>query len=254
MNCQNFEDVVNEIAREQIIDADAREEALRHSDGCERCAARLEDERAMTLNLRGLAERTESAGAPARVEARLLAAFDEFALIQFPALPASARRYRRQYLIGAIAAGLLLMFGLTAIHWRQSAPLPQETGTPLVADAGSPSSTPIVSTFAPAIIKKSLTDSPGSRRKSLTRPKGAAAAKTKPAHTTNAEIATDFIPVSYGGAVNLAEGGRMVRVQLPRLAMAAFGLPVHMDRANEKVKADVLVGVDGLAQAIRFVQ
>jgi hypothetical protein len=54
--------------------------------------------------------------------------------------------------------------------------------------------------------------------------------------------------------VNLAEGGRMVRVQLPRLAMASFGLPVHMDRVNEKVKADVLVGVDGLAQAIRFVQ
>ena len=93
-----------------------------------------------------------------------------------------------------------------------------------------------------------------SRRKSATGHKGGAAAKTKPANTNNAEIATDFIPVIYGGAVNLAEGGRMVRVQLPRLAMASFGLPVHMDRANEKVKADVLVGVDGLAQAIRFVQ
>src|SRR5438309_10091810 len=112
MNCQNFEDVVNEIAREQIIDADARAEALRHSDGCERCAARLEDERAMTLNLRGLAEHTESAGAPDRVEARLLAAFDELALIQFPALP---RRYRREYLIGAIGAALLLVCGLSRI-------------------------------------------------------------------------------------------------------------------------------------------
>jgi len=253
MNCQNFEDVVNEIAREQIIDAGAREEALRHSDGCERCAARLEDERAMTLNLRGLAEHTDSAGAPDRVEARLRAAFDELALIQFPALPAVARRYRREYLIGAIAAALLLVFGLSTIRWRRSVPLPQENRTPLIADAGSPSSTTIVSTFAPAIIKKSLTDSPGSRRKSSTRHKGGAAAKTKPANTNN-EIATDFIPVIYGGAVNLAEGGRMVRVQLPRLAMASFGLPVHMDRANEKVKADVLVGVDGLAQAIRFVQ
>jgi hypothetical protein len=27
-----------------------------------------------------------------------------------------------------------------------------------------------------------------------------------------------------------------------------------MDRYNEKVKADVLIGVDGLAHAIRFVQ
>jgi len=254
MNCQNFEEVVTEIAREQIIDGGARAEALRHSDGCEPCAERLEDERAMTLSMRGLAENTASAGAPVRVEARLLAAFDELALTQFPALPVSTGRYRRQYLIGAIAAGLLLVFGLSAIRWRQSVPLPQEIGTPLAADTGSRSSTPMVTTFTPPIIKKSLTDSRGSRRKSSTRPKGGASAKTKPANTDKTEIATDFIPVIYGGAVNLAEGGRMVRVQLPRLAMASFGLPVHMDRANEKVKADVLVGVDGLAQAIRFVQ
>jgi hypothetical protein len=254
MNCQRFEDVVSDIAREQIIDAGTREEVLGHSDDCESCAGRLEDERSMTLSLRGLAENTESAGAPARVEARLLAAFDELAITQFPALPVSAGRYRRQYLIGAIAAGLLIVFGFSAIRWRQSAPLSQEIGTPLVADAGSQSSIPIVTTFAPPIIKKTLTDAPGSRRKSSTRHKGGASAKTKPVNTDNTEIATDFFPVIYGGAANLAEGGRMVRVQLPRLAMASFGLPIHMDRANEKVKADVLVGVDGLAQAIRFVQ
>jgi hypothetical protein len=46
----------------------------------------------------------------------------------------------------------------------------------------------------------------------------------------------------------------MVRVELPRSAMASFGLPVNMDRANENVKADVLMGVDGLAHAIRFVR
>jgi len=45
-----------------------------------------------------------------------------------------------------------------------------------------------------------------------------------------------------------------VRVELPRSALANFGLPVNMDRYNEKVKADVLVGVDGLAHAIRFIQ
>ena len=82
--------------------------------------------------------------------------------------------------------------------------------------------------------------------------------QTKPAGssapTSNNEIATDFLPVTYGGVANLADGGRMVRIELPRSAMASFGLPVNMDRANELVKADVLVGVDGLAHAIRFVQ
>jgi hypothetical protein len=55
-------------------------------------------------------------------------------------------------------------------------------------------------------------------------------------------------------AVNLQDGGQIVRVELPRSALANFGLPVNMDRYNEKVKADVLLGVDGMAHAIRFVQ
>ena len=68
------------------------------------------------------------------------------------------------------------------------------------------------------------------------------------------EIATDFIPLSYMSAASLQDGGQIVRVQLPRSALANFGLPVNMDRYNEKVKADVLLGVDGRAHAIRFVQ
>jgi hypothetical protein len=72
-------------------------------------------------------------------------------------------------------------------------------------------------------------------------------------HVTN-EIATDFIPISYMSPANLQEGGQIVRVQLPRAALVNFGLPVNMDRYNEKVKADVLLGVDGRAHAIRFVQ
>jgi hypothetical protein len=74
------------------------------------------------------------------------------------------------------------------------------------------------------------------------------------ANHVNKEIATDFIPLSYMSAVSLQEGGQIIRVQLPRSALANFGLPVNMDRYNEKVKADVLYGVDGMARAIRFVQ
>jgi hypothetical protein len=42
-------------------------------------------------------------------------------------------------------------------------------------------------------------------------------------------------------------------VELPRSALLSFGLPVDPDRASERVKADVLVGGDGVARAIRFV-
>ena len=73
-------------------------------------------------------------------------------------------------------------------------------------------------------------------------------------HITAREIATDFIPLSYMNVASLQDGGQIVRVELPRSALVNFGLPVNMDRYNEKVKADVLLGFDGLAHAIRFVQ
>jgi hypothetical protein len=253
MNCQRFEDVVNDITREQIIHAGLRSEALKHSEHCERCGERLEDERAMTLRLRSLAENMESAGAPERIAAHLLAAFDEFALAQFPAPNKSVRQYRRQYLIGAIAAGLLIVFGLFAIRW--ALPVRPTTGTPLVVRTGSPASTGITTTSAPPLVLQRPTKRPAiAGRKFSSRHQDGASARPQPANTANAEIATDFLPLTYGAATNLEEGGRMVRVELPHSAMATFGLPVNIERANEKVKADVLLGVDGLAHAIRFVR
>jgi cytoskeletal protein RodZ len=72
--------------------------------------------------------------------------------------------------------------------------------------------------------------------------------------STNREIATDFMPVSYGDNLNEIDNGRIVRVEMPRSALAQFGIPVNMDRANERIKADVLIGDDGMARAIRFVR
>jgi hypothetical protein len=251
MNCQRFEDVVNDLAREQILDADARTAALQHADGCERCAGRLEDERTISLQLRGLAESTESAGAPERVEERLLMAFDKFALKQFPAPVTSTHYYRPQYVIGAIAAALLIVFGLFAIRWF---PATKESAGPLIAVTSSPASTEIITPSRPPIVLERQIRPAIPARKSSVRRGNGSSAKASSANPGNAEVATDFIPVTYGGAANLADGGRMVRVELPRSAMASFGLPVNMDRANEKVKADVLMGLDGLAHAIRFVR
>jgi hypothetical protein len=250
MNCQKFEIVVNDIAREQIIDAGARVEALRHSDGCKLCAERLADERTITAQLRELAESMDATGAPARVEARLLAAFNDIALAQSPAPALPFRSIRRRYLATAIAAGLLLVFGLAAVRWEQTLPASGETRGALVADAGSAFAISPVSLSGETTIKKNVTQAAVSRSKSITKHP----AKPEPDNSANTEIATDFLPMGYGSTTNLQEGGQMVRVELPRSAMASFGLPVNMDRANEKVKADVLLGVDGLAHAIRFVR
>jgi hypothetical protein len=252
MNCQRFEDVVNDIAHERIIDAAARAEALQHGDDCERCAERLEDERAITLHLRGLAENMESVGAPERVEQRLLEAFDKFVLMQSPAPVVPARHYRSQYLIGTIAAALLIVFGLFAIQWFL--PTTQKSVAPLIAKTASPVSTGITTTSSPPIVLQRPVRHAIPGRKFAGKHKDSASVKTPRANTGNTEIVTDFLPLSYGAATNLEEGGRMVRVELPHSALATFGLPVNMDRANQRVKADVLLGVDGLAHAIRFVR
>ena len=68
MNCQGFENVVNDLARVELIEAVLREEALQHSDQCSACAARLSEERSLSMNLRALVGEMNSLGASERVE------------------------------------------------------------------------------------------------------------------------------------------------------------------------------------------
>jgi hypothetical protein len=259
MNCPRFEDVVNDIAREQILDAGVRGEALAHSRECEHCALRLEDESAITLRLRSFAGSFESVGAPARVETQLLAAFGERPPVAWPPAVMSRQQYWPKYWVAGIAALLLVVFTFVVFRSRQTAPAVGKTNAVSVAQAGSPT-TPEASPLVPAISRYDQSQSSVPRQRDLTvrHDRRGATPTTNQANpkglTDNSEIATDFMPVTYGGVANLADGGRMVRVELPRSSMASFGLPVNMDRANERVKADVLLGVDGLAHAIRFVR
>ena len=75
--------------------------------------------------------------------------------------------------------------------------------------------------------------------------------KAKPV-PANREVMTDFIPVVYDPEP--IERGRIVRVRLPRSALADLGLPMNEQHAEEPIKADVLLGEDGLARAVRFVR
>jgi hypothetical protein len=259
MNCQRFEDVVNDIAREQIIDAAVRSAAVRHSAGCRPCLERLELERDVTVRLRALAGSLGNVGASIDVEVRLVNAFDEVRLIQ-PNAQVSARRYRSRYLIGSIAAMFLIVLGASAVRWRHVVPVTPEPGPALTAVADKGKGPQAIVASRPDIPIAVKIDSLDSIERRVKVSKASKVHKALPivsqqqVDTANEEIATDFLPLSYGARSNLAEGGRMVRVELPHSALAALGLPVNMDRANEIVKADVLLGVDGLAHAIRFVR
>lgn len=78
-------------------------------------------------------------------------------------------------------------------------------------------------------------------------------------YANDSEYATDFFPLSYSDDQKPVESGevirvQMVRVRMPRPALIAFGLPVNIEHDDAPVKADLLVGEDGLARAIRFVR
>jgi len=75
-----------------------------------------------------------------------------------------------------------------------------------------------------------------------------------PVYGQKGEYATDFVPISYGGVQKPMESGEVIRMEMPRSALIAFGLPVNADRADTPVKAELLLGEDGMARAIRFLR
>jgi hypothetical protein len=75
-----------------------------------------------------------------------------------------------------------------------------------------------------------------------------------PVYEKRAEYATDFVPLSYGGVQKPMESGEVIRLEMPRSALIAFGLPVNVEHADAPVKAELLLGEDGMARAIRFLR
>ena len=245
MNCQRFESVVSELARGQMMAVEQRAEALSHSDVCDDCAARLSDEQMLTLGLQSLATEMDSLEAPPALEANLLEAFRTRPI----AVEKSASiRVNPRYWIAAIAAMLLIAISLVVFSLSKR---PAEN-----AQAAGKQEEPQPKQVVQDVEKPSAVESPQPVKRKRVRPvvNSRRADTASVANHVTKEIATDFIPLSYMSATSLQEGGQIIRVQLPRSALANFGLPVNMDRYNEKVKADVLYGVDGMARAIRFVQ
>ena len=67
------------------------------------------------------------------------------------------------------------------------------------------------------------------------------------------ELVTEFFPLTYSNVP--VRGGYVVRMQVPRGALASFDAAAFTpDTASPNVLADVVIGDDGLARAVRFVR
>lgn len=197
------------------------------------------DEKALTRSLQLLAEEMAGQDAPPEIEQKLREAFRARA-----AATAASKRYT-PYWFAAVAAVLLIVISVIALRLRTDQ-RPEIT-------AGFTEPTPVKEQPAPPLEETPQTHEvavkPPPRRRSVRR-----TPRSEVANHVTREIATDFMPLGYLNPAALQDGGQIVRVELPRSTLVNFGLPVNMDRYNEKVKADVLLGVDGMARAIRFVQ
>ena len=65
------------------------------------------------------------------------------------------------------------------------------------------------------------------------------------------EIVTQFFMLT--DSTLPLDRGQLLRVRVPASVMYSVGLPVNPDRWTERVDADVVVGEEGMARAIRFV-
>jgi hypothetical protein len=234
MNCTEFENVVADIARGELMDAAARRDGLTHAMGCERCGRRLANEQALSGLFAVVAAEDAGRTTPAAVEEALLSAFREREFV--------GRPRKRAWWLGTAAAAVaaLLVFSVTLRKPQE----PQIVKVPTVLPGPAMEPTKIIAPVYRETQRRPLRTLRAERRRPLV-----SKPRTDP---LDREVVTDFIPVVYDPEP--VEHGRMVRVRLPRSALASFGLPMNEQRTEETIQADVVLGEDGLARAVRFVK
>lgn len=188
--------------------------------------------------LAGLREAMAELEAPDRVKPAVLDAFR------------SARSRRRVQVlrwVSALAAGLALA---AVLYWVNRRPI--ETAAVVTPKAAPKAKTPeaAVEQQPPAQLQSVTT-----ARKQARRPKPKPALRSAPvAPAPLQEVATEFFALPYAPPIDVNDEAQVIRVRLPRSAMRTVGLPVNEDRWFERVPADVLLGQDGIARAVRFVK
>src|SRR5579862_5950176 len=219
MDCTQFKEIYHELDRPGTSGYRFRERALSHAEACPRCGALLTEGEALDFALRNLAERSARWEASPRIEANLLREFQQ------ARLAGSRQRVRKQFAILGAAAAVLLALGI-GVHQR--------------------------------ITSGARSTSLDAANRTGSRAAGAAGESTTAADASadqadENEYAEEFVPVPYADDPAALEGGAIVRVTLPRSALASFGLPITESEGTDRVSADLIVSQDGTPQAIRLV-
>jgi len=176
-----------------------------------------ENEQALLNALRGLAA-DGPRQAPTHVEEFLVAELRR---------RSRARRAKIWWSISAAA----IAAGIAVLIWMRPAP---PKSSPVVARVSVPElSQSVAPRLLPAVQKSRAIRS----------------VRARPAKAT-----LSFYPLPSASELPPAENAMVVRVQLPMSSLRLMGLLVSEESSAERIEADVLVGQDGLARGVRFVQ
>jgi predicted anti-sigma-YlaC factor YlaD len=239
MDCAQFQEVLHELDRPGA-DGDALcERALAHAESCSDCATLLTEMESLAFSLRQLAEESAEMQAPPRLETLLLQEFRR------EKAATASRGVRWQLAAFGIAAAVLLTLGLS-LHR-------QHLVTPEGMDAAQNSSQGVTTAPDNSATTKTSTAVPDSNMQQGVSHAQAAGNSTQSAATDDTEYATAYMPLPYAYDPSGLEGGAVVRVVLPRAALASYGLPVEGMGLRDQVTADMVISQDGTPQAIRLV-
>lgn len=226
MTCEEFEAVGLDPERDSSLSEAQRVAASEHMAFCPRCAALRNSWQTARLELHALAEETAAAEAPPRVEMRLRQEFRT---------KHRALKPRRTAVITAwaLAAAAVLVGTVSWVQWRSN----QHKGT--INHSNVSQTTGHLQTSSSTAV-------------SNPDPSGRSLPPSSEVLVADNEL-SDFTLLP-GVLPTDTDDSAILRVRLQRGALLALGLPVNEDRTGEWIQVDLLVGNDGLPQAVRLPQ
>jgi hypothetical protein len=77
-------------------------------------------------------------------------------------------------------------------------------------------------------------------------------AEDSPAVETSISGTAEFIPIPLGVNPAWRQAGPVVRVEVSGAVLDSLGFPIPADLYGQRIQADLMLGEDGRARAIRF--
>jgi hypothetical protein len=245
MICAAAREAIVDFARDVSMPEDVRLAAEEHLGGCANCTAEFERQRDLTAALSALAAEAETWKASPAIEARLQQAF----VARIPVTPIppleSKRTDRWIYALASVAVIALAV-------WLGSRPSTSPSPGHDASTAASPVTSPAVSTPSPTEGNKPAS-SMVEANVSPQRPVPVRAAAGRRVAAPKQVTSFEFITVPGAAGLPDLESGSVVRIAVPVGALPEYGLDIVQGGSKTTVDADVLVGQDGLARAIRLV-